>query len=210
MYCKQCGLNLPDGATYCPQCGNRVANTNTASTKVTVETFGGTQFAVNNTPQPATGVFNRDYYSNPRNPDAEPPRPPVTVKKALQNMLSTWTFRGRASRQEFWKALVAILLIVIPLAIALGIFMDNHPIAEILIYAIFIFAFLCAIPQLCLTVRRLHDTGKSGWYYFITLIPWVGSIILLYFMLKPSLNTPENEWHTDTKTSPTPEKTQQF
>lgn len=42
------------------------------------------------------------------------------------------------------------------------------------------------IPSLALSVRRLHDTGKSGWWMLITLIPLVGPLIMLFFMVKDS------------------------
>ena len=38
------------------------------------------------------------------------------------------------------------------------------------------------IPSLALTVRRLHDTGRSGWHFFISFIPIVGPFIILYYM----------------------------
>lgn len=42
------------------------------------------------------------------------------------------------------------------------------------------------VPSLALSVRRLHDTGKSGWWMLITLIPLVGPLIMLFFMVKDS------------------------
>ncbi len=44
----------------------------------------------------------------------------------------------------------------------------------------------CFIPGLAVTVRRLHDTGRSGLYYFIGFIPCVGAIILIIFLLEDS------------------------
>ncbi|MCL2304252.1 MAG: DUF805 domain-containing protein, partial [Planctomycetaceae bacterium] len=42
------------------------------------------------------------------------------------------------------------------------------------------------IPSLAVIVRRLHDAGYSGWMYFISLVPFVGGIILLVFLLQDS------------------------
>ena len=42
------------------------------------------------------------------------------------------------------------------------------------------------VPSLALSVRRLHDTGKSGWWMLISLIPLVGPLIVLFFMVKDS------------------------
>jgi len=38
------------------------------------------------------------------------------------------------------------------------------------------------VPSIAVTVRRLHDQGKSGWFYLISLVPYVGGFIVLVFM----------------------------
>lgn len=85
-------------------------------------------------------------------------------------------FTGRARRREYWTfALVNTLIIVV-----LSIIEGNAGTLGIL-SGIFVLAML--IPSLAVSVRRLHDTNKSGWWLFIQLIPLVGAIILLVFML---------------------------
>ena len=49
------------------------------------------------------------------------------------------------------------------------------------------------IPMIAVSVRRLHDTGRSGWWYLINLVPYIGSIVLLIFLLLPSAPD-ENEY----------------
>ena len=44
------------------------------------------------------------------------------------------------------------------------------------------FGLLTVIPGLAVMVRRLHDTDRSGWWFWISLIPWIGAIILLVFL----------------------------
>ena len=39
------------------------------------------------------------------------------------------------------------------------------------------------LPFLCVTVRRLHDTGRSGWWILLYLLPFIGWLVLLYFMV---------------------------
>ena len=39
------------------------------------------------------------------------------------------------------------------------------------------------IPGIAVTIRRLHDTGKSGWYLLVSFIPLIGPLALLYFMV---------------------------
>jgi len=48
------------------------------------------------------------------------------------------------------------------------------------------------IPNLAVTVRRLHDTGHSGWWLLIALVPLAGAIVLLVFTLQGS--EPPNQW----------------
>ena len=82
------------------------------------------------------------------------------------------TFRGRASRSEFWYF---NLFSFIAMMFSAG--------SNTLLGLIFLVLFL---PMMAVTVRRLHDVGKTGWYYLIVLIPYLGWFLLLYWMCKPS------------------------
>lgn len=74
------------------------------------------------------------------------------------------TFTGRASVTEYWWFFLASFIIsFIPFA---GIFV--------------------IVPMLAVSWRRMHDTGKSGAYWFINLIPLVGFIIWVIWAVKPS------------------------
>jgi uncharacterized membrane protein YhaH (DUF805 family) len=55
------------------------------------------------------------------------------------------------------------------------------------------------IPGIAVSIRRLHDIGKSGWYFLLAFIPCVGGIILLVFALTPG-DTYDNEYGRDPKT----------
>lgn len=108
-------------------------------------------------------------------------------------------FNGRASRSEFWYAHLFYFIILIP-----GIFIITFPVGFILgvlgasatvqgLTGLFIgiaVGLFAAIPFMALMVRRLHDVGKSGWWYFISLVPFVGIFILLYFL---ACKSEENE-----------------
>ncbi|QES47223.1 DUF805 domain-containing protein [Streptomyces venezuelae] len=84
-------------------------------------------------------------------------------------------FSGRARRQEFWIFFLVNTIILIPLMI-LDFTLGTYP----LFFGLYSLATL--LPNLGLTVRRLHDTGKSGWFILLTFIPFVGFIIGLVFM----------------------------
>lgn len=93
-------------------------------------------------------------------------------------------FSGRSRRSEYWyfqliTAVIGIVLLVLTLVTS-GVLQAIFGI----LLAVFFLATL--IPSIAVLVRRLHDTGKSGWYYFVSLIPVVGGFVLLYFLVTDS------------------------
>jgi len=87
-------------------------------------------------------------------------------------------FGGRARRKEYWMfALFNFIFIAAIYAIDLAI---GTSIPYIL-YTLAVF-----IPGLAAAFRRLHDTGRSAWWLFIALIPLVGAIVLLVFLVSDS------------------------
>ena len=101
-------------------------------------------------------------------------------------------FNGRARRKEFWMFQLFVIIITVLCTIfdnILGTFftIDAGPAGFISLPYGWLY-FLCGIfhflPSLSLLVRRLHDVGKSGWWYFIGFIPFIGIIWLLYLLCK--------------------------
>ncbi|MFJ5224894.1 DUF805 domain-containing protein [Streptomyces sp. NPDC088400] len=84
-------------------------------------------------------------------------------------------FSGRARRKEYWMFVLFNFIIAIVLAIV-----DAVAGASGVISGLYTLAML--IPSLAVGVRRLHDTGRSGWWLLIALVPLVGGIILLVFL----------------------------
>jgi uncharacterized membrane protein YhaH (DUF805 family) len=97
----------------------------------------------------------------------------------LQVLKKYAQFSGRARRQEFWMFFlfnwIFIIVAIILDNLAGTTFDDLTPYG--LFYLLYVIPII--IPGLAVTVRRLHDVGKSGWFYFIILIPLVGAIWLL-------------------------------
>jgi uncharacterized membrane protein YhaH (DUF805 family) len=109
-------------------------------------------------------------------------------------------FAGRARRKEFWSFFLINLLIIFALQLIdflLGKF--DHVAHLGLVSTIYEFAML--IPVIAASVRRLHDTNRSGWWYFIILIPLVGFIPLWIFMAEDS-QPGENRYGPDPKANP--------
>jgi len=95
------------------------------------------------------------------------------------------TFEGRASRSEFWYFnLVHALIMAILIGLMVLFVQKDIDGAFIGIIYFFLVAYSLVIflPQLGVLVRRLHDTGRSGWWYFILLIPVIGIFILLIIL----------------------------
>ncbi|MGY4907191.1 DUF805 domain-containing protein [Streptomyces sp. 900116325] len=83
------------------------------------------------------------------------------------------TFSGRARRSEYWwfSVLYAVgMLLLVGISIAI-----EEPLLNVLLVALI-------VPMLAVSVRRLHDTGKSGWRMLIALIPVAGPVIYLVGM----------------------------
>ncbi|MDD9964306.1 MAG: DUF805 domain-containing protein [Gammaproteobacteria bacterium] len=87
-------------------------------------------------------------------------------------------FEGRARRKEFWFFTLfyyVFLMLVALLDSALGTFVAESEIGLLTC----LFGLPLLVPSISVTVRRLHDIGLSGWWWFIGLITMVGAILLL-------------------------------
>ncbi|MDR7271103.1 uncharacterized membrane protein YhaH (DUF805 family) [Pelomonas saccharophila] len=82
-------------------------------------------------------------------------------------------FSGRASRSEYWWFALFVVLGCIVTS------MVNH-------WLYYLFALGTLLPQLAAASRRLHDTGRSGWWQLIGLIPLIGFIVLIVFLAQES------------------------
>ena len=87
-------------------------------------------------------------------------------------------FSGRARRKEYWMFVLFNILISMVLGFIDGLLIASSGI----MFLTYLYMFAVIIPSLAVAVRRLHDTGKSGWYILLSFIPIVGSIILLVIL----------------------------
>ncbi|MFD5624235.1 DUF805 domain-containing protein [Streptomyces yangpuensis] len=100
-------------------------------------------------------------------------------------------FSGRARRQEYWMFFLfqfAALIIVAILDAVLG----TSP------WLYLLYALGTLLPNLGVTIRRLHDTGKSGWWIFINLVPVVGFIWFIVLLATAGQPQP-NQYGPDPK-----------
>lgn len=102
-------------------------------------------------------------------------------------------FQGRSSRSEYWMfVLFQMLLYVIPVTLMIGGLAPggadhSKPGFAFTLGMFFIFLLVIGlfIPNLAVQVRRLHDQDKSGWLLLISLIPYLGGLVMFVFMLLP-------------------------
>ncbi|MGS4346288.1 DUF805 domain-containing protein [Myroides odoratus] len=118
----------------------------------------------------------------------------TTLKENFINILKNHytDFNGRARRTEFWSFTLVSVIISIILGIVdmilgmIGIGFTGY-----------IYSLAVLLPSLAVLVRRLHDTGKSGWWLLL-LLTGIGSLVLLYFACLEGTAGP-NEFGEDPK-----------
>ncbi len=91
-------------------------------------------------------------------------------------------FNGRAGKAEFWMFTLISTIISVILYLIDGGIMPGSNIH--LLYTVYSLAVL--VPSLAVSVRRLHDTGRSGWWILINVIPILGQLVYLVFLLQDS------------------------
>jgi uncharacterized membrane protein YhaH (DUF805 family) len=90
-------------------------------------------------------------------------------------------FSGRASRREYWYFTLLYFYFALLLAIGGGFLDPSAPMGLILVA----YLLLSYVPFLAVSVRRLHDIGKSSYFYLLNFLP-LGGIVLFVFMLTKS------------------------
>ncbi len=107
------------------------------------------------------------------------------------------TFSGRARRSEYWYFTLFYLLIYLVLMfvdMTMGAFSSKEGIG--VLTTLFTLAML--LPSLAVTIRRLHDTGHSGWWILLGALPFLGGLILFVFFVRDG-DPGTNEFGEDPK-----------
>ncbi|WP_087016240.1 DUF805 domain-containing protein [Thaumasiovibrio subtropicus] len=109
-------------------------------------------------------------------------------KLALQRYAE---FGGRSRRKEYWMFFLINLLVMLVIG-TIDAVVGTMGILSV----VYILGTL--IPNIALTVRRLHDTGRSAWWLLITFVPFIGSIVFIVFMCLEGQDK-DNDWGADPK-----------
>ena len=140
-------------------------------------------------------------YSEPGHSPAGPPSidqpyPGAPLGVAVRRFFTKYaTFSGRASRSEYWwwtlvAVLVSVVLNILSRAVGGGSMMmgSGHMNAGTSVISIIslLWSLATVVPSLALAWRRLHDTNRSGGWWFLILIPFVGVIILIVWFASAS------------------------
>ena len=106
----------------------------------------------------------------------------VNVWKTV--VLGNYTnFSGRARRSEYWWFTLTSVIVSVVLNIVGSVSDGMNAVAGLVLV---VYSLGTLIPSLAVAVRRLHDTGRSGWMLLLALIPLVGAIILIVFAVSDS------------------------
>lgn len=121
----------------------------------------------------------------------------VGFGEAIKRAFSGWsTWSGRATRAEYWWWFLFVWLVSLIPYVGVFASMDwttsgdgsvegsGGSVLWWIILTVIALAFI--LPSIAVSVRRLHDTDRSGWWYWIVLVPCIGGLWYLILMLLPS------------------------
>ena len=100
----------------------------------------------------------------------------------LQALKKYADFSGRARRKEYWFFVLFNIIISVVLTVC-DVFMGTYSAAASIGILTGIYTLAVLIPGIAVSVRRLHDTGRTGWWLLIVLVPLIGALVLLIFMI---------------------------
>ena len=171
MTCKYCGEVLAENAKFCTHCGARQTSEPAASVLNPVHTHQDNCGHREEIP-----VYDGHVVGSAQR---------VGFLEAVKLAFIHYAdFKGRSRRSEYWWFTLFNIIVT-------GIISAAVPDYS------WIWSLIVLVPGIALVVRRLHDVGKSGWFYLWILLPLFGSIIILIQMLKDS--APDNRWGPNPK-----------
>ena len=109
-------------------------------------------------------------------------------------------FKGRARRKEYWmfSLFAGLFGLVFYVFLIAGILLNSSSLMAVGVGLYAIYGLGIMLPALAVSVRRLHDVGKSGWMLLVSIIPFVGSIWLLVLVCTDS-QYGDNQWGPNPK-----------
>lgn len=120
----------------------------------------------------------------------------MSFAEAVQSCFKKYVgFSGRARRSEYWWFFLFVVLVSIAASVLDALFGTMFETANFGVIGAIV-GLALVLPTIAVSVRRLHDTSRSGWWYLLGLIPVIGTIILIVWYCLDS--------HGDNKYGPSP------
>ena len=194
--CPKCGYVIEnDNAKFCRKCGAKQPELNAAKDQSPIiqENNVNDGILIGQTPNyTIKGDGGQSHFGIKANEDPFPG--PISssneevVKKnmlwAIKTCFSKYAvFHGRASRSEYWYFYL-FNFIIYAILFGLAFIIDQETISLLFLGVTILYMLVVTLPGLAVSVRRLHDIGKSGWLFCVSFIPYIGGIILLFFLCK--------------------------
>lgn len=172
MICPYCGATLLDNAKFCEECGARQNNYSAEAP----------QFGQPPVQQPQPQWQNR-IPTGPQTGELKSPMYVDFVSAVKLYFSNFFNFSGRSTRSEYWFGY--LFNFIVGVVASWGNFFFTE-------YFSYIVGIVLLIPLMSAAVRRLHDIGKSGWWWLINLTCF-GAFVLLYWYCQPG-SPDENQW----------------
>ena len=213
MFCAVCGDGTTGGSDLCDACQQeQVPDLVPVSAATTAAAQPG--WYVDPSDAERQRYWNGSAWASTSHPansftySTAAPLAPVAVQgmsfpQAVRSVLTKYVgFTGRARRSEYWW--FALLVVVVEVSMLFVLMITSaaagltagaagHPTGGVnlasLVVAELVFLAL-VLPHLAVSVRRLHDTNRSGWFYLINFVPLIGSIMLLVVLSEDSTRGP--------------------
>jgi len=161
-YCTKCGKELPPNSKFCVDCG--------AAIVLEPQTKKEEAIAITS-------------------PARETKKEKKIMNYYLEVLKKYAVFTGRAQRAEYWYFFlfhIIISFVLVILAMLASPEGDVGLLSGIILALYTLYFWVVLIPGIAVSVRRLHDTNHSGRWLFIILVPIIGVIVLLVFMVRDS------------------------
>lgn len=174
--CPYCGGEIPATAKKCSHCGEELAgDTFAGSVSSWPEVPVGQNYADSSRQQSFQQAYSKDFKASPQMSFTD---------AAATGFKKMFVFKGRSRRSEYWWIQLVIFLIYMAFYFfVLGTVESTPVLSSIIMVAVYVLILIVAISSM---VRRLHDIGKSGWYYLLNFIPLIGCIILIVWCCQDS------------------------
>ena len=177
--CPICGEDVEDGTDVCPYCHERIKGADTvAQVQEDCHTRQAQPSVRQVRSENPTAIQSDGDAENTETEDEEDEETDGLFRYYFTDVFFRHyaDFKGRLSRKRFWMAYLFLLLTLMPVY-SLDFALFGAP---FVFYPLYSVALL--VPSLAFAVRRLHDTGRSGWHLLWGLIPIVGGVILIILL----------------------------